>query len=94
MLNHCKGIKDFRFCLTSLASYSFSLNARANAIISPSGEILQPTPWWEPAVIKSHIPLRRDITFFVRHGDITGRVCTFLFLLLLLALGVRFVTRN
>ena len=69
-------------------------NTGISAIISPSGEILQPTPWWEPAVIKSRIPLRDDITFFVSHGDITGRLCTFLFLLLLMALGVRFVTRR
>ena len=69
-------------------------NTGISAIISPSGEILQPTPWWEPAVIKSRIPLRNDITFFVSHGDITGRLCTFLFLLLLMAMGVRFVTRK
>lgn len=71
-----------------------SANTGISAIISPSGEILQPTPWWEPAVIKGRIPLRDDITFFVSHGDITGRVCTFLFWMLLLALGVRFVTRR
>ena len=69
-------------------------NTGISAIISPSGEILHPTPWWEPAVISSQIPLRKDITFFVSHGDITGRLCTFLFLLLLLSLGVRFVTRQ
>ena len=69
-------------------------NTGISAIISPSGKILQPTPWWEPAVIKSSIPLRDDITFFVSHGDITGRICTFLFLLLLMALGVRFATRE
>ena len=69
-------------------------NTGISAIISPSGKILQPTPWWEPAVIESQIPLRNDITFFVSHGDITGRLCTFLFLLLLLALGVRFVTKR
>ena len=69
-------------------------NTGISAIISPSGKILQPTPWWEPAVITGSIPLRDDITFFVSHGDITGRVCTFVFLLLLLALGVRFVTRK
>jgi apolipoprotein N-acyltransferase len=67
-------------------------NTGISAIISPSGEILQPTPWWEQAVISGELPLRDDITFFVRHGDITGRVCTFLFLMLLLALGVRFTT--
>ena len=69
-------------------------NTGISAIISPSGEILQPTPWWEPAVIKAHVPLREDITFYVSHGDITGRICTFLFMLLLLALGVRFVTKR
>jgi len=69
-------------------------NTGISAIISPSGEIIQPTPWWEPAVIESSIPLRDDMTFFVTHGDITGRLCTFLFILLLLALGVRFVTKK
>ena len=67
-------------------------NTGISAIIAPSGEIIQPTPWWEPAVIESCIPLRDDITFYVSHGDITGRVCTFIFMLLLLALGVRFLT--
>ena len=66
-------------------------NTGISAIISPSGEIMQPTPWWEQAVISGSLPLRDDITFFVSHGDITGRVCTFLFLLLLLALAVRFM---
>ena len=69
-------------------------NTGISAIISPSGEILQPTPWWEPAVIKGSIPLRSDMTFFVRHGDITGRICSFVFILLLLTLGVRFITKE
>ena len=68
-------------------------NTGISAIISPSGEILQPTPWWEQAVIKGQIPLRDDLTFFVSHGDITGRICTFVFVLLLLALAVRFRTK-
>ena len=69
-------------------------NTGISAIISPSGEILQPTPWWEPAVIEGQIPLRNDMTFFVTHGDITGRVCSFVFMLLFLALVVRFVTKR
>ena len=69
-------------------------NTGISAIIAPSGEILQPTPWWEPAVIEGKIPLRDDITFFVSHGDITGRVCTFVFLLMLLALAVQSVTKK
>ena len=69
-------------------------NTGISAIISPSGEILQPTPWWEQAVIKSSIPLSDQITFFVTHGDIVGRVFSFIFILLLMALAVRFVTRH
>ena len=69
-------------------------NTGISAIISPAGEIIQPTPWWEQAVIKGQIPLRDDITFFVSHGDITGRVCSFIHWLLLLALIVRFITRR
>ena len=69
-------------------------NTGISAIISLSGEIMQPTPWWEQAVIKGQIPLRDDITFFVSHGDITGRVCSFIHWLLLLALIVRFITRR
>ncbi len=69
-------------------------NTGISAIVSPTGEILQPTPWWEPAVIKSQIPLRSDMTFFVLHGDIVGRICTFVFGLLFLALIVRFATKK
>ena len=69
-------------------------NTGISAIVSPSGKILKPTPWWEQASIQSYIPLRNDLTFFVTHGDITGRICTFLFCLLVMALAVRFITRR
>ncbi len=69
-------------------------NTGISAIIAPSGEIIQPTSWWEPAVILGEIPLRDDITFYVAHGDIVGRICTFLHYLLLLALIVRFLTKR
>ena len=69
-------------------------NTGISAIISPSGEIMQPTPWWEQAVISDQLPLRDDLTFYVSHGDITGRVCSFVFVLLLLALIVRFLNRS
>ena len=69
-------------------------NTGISAIISPSGKILKPTPWWEQASIRSYIPLRDDLTFFVTHGDITGRICSFIFVLLLAALAVRFATKQ
>ena len=69
-------------------------NTGISAVISPSGKILKPTPWWEQASIKSSIPLCDDLTFFVTHGDITGRICSFVFVLLLAALAVRFITKR
>lgn len=69
-------------------------NTGISAIISPSGKVLDPSPWWEQAIITGTLPLRDDITFFVSHGDITGRVCTFIFMLLFLALAVRFFTHT
>ena len=69
-------------------------NTGISAIITPYGEMTQPTPWWEQAVISGKLPMRDDITFFVSHGDITGRICSFVFILLLLALAVRFITRK
>lgn len=67
-------------------------NTGISAIISPSGEIISRSPWWEQAVLTGSLPLRDDMTFFVTHGDIAGRVCTFVFCLLLLALAVKFTT--
>ena len=69
-------------------------NTGISAIISPDGEVLQPTQWWKPAVIEGCLPLSDRITFYVAHGDITGRICTFVFLLLLMALAVRFITKK
>lgn len=69
-------------------------NTGISAFISPSGKVIQPTPWWEEAAIMNSLPLRDDITFFVSHGDITGRICSFVFILLLLALAVRFTTNK
>ena len=69
-------------------------NTGISAIISPSGKILKPTPWWEQASIRSYIPLRDDLTFFVTYGDIVGRICSFVFILLFSALAVRFIAKN
>ena len=69
-------------------------NTGISAIISPSGKIVASTPWWEACSLEGKIPVRDDITFFVAHGDITGRVCTFVFILLLMALAVRLLIRR
>ncbi|MBR1433591.1 MAG: apolipoprotein N-acyltransferase [Bacteroidales bacterium] len=66
-------------------------NTGISAIINQKGQILESSPWWETAVIRSEINLTDGETFFVRNGDIAGRICSFMFLLLLLAMVVRLI---
>ena len=66
-------------------------NTGISAIIDQKGRVLESTPWWETTVLRGEIHLRKGETFFVRNGDIAGRICTFMFVLLLLALVVRLI---
>ncbi len=64
-------------------------NTGISAIIDQKGRILQRTAWWEPAVLSGTVNLNGRETFFVRTGDVVGRLAVFVFLLLLLAGLVR-----
>lgn len=64
-------------------------NTGISAIIDQRGNVLEKTEWWKQDVLRGHINRNDRQTFFVRNGDITGRVCTFVFWLLLAALAVR-----
>ena len=64
-------------------------NTGISAFIDQKGQILSRTAWWEPAVLKGTVNLSSRETFFVRVGDIVGRVCVFLFVLLFAAALVR-----
>lgn len=60
-------------------------NTGISAVIDPTGKVLSRTPWWQQAVLKDSVKLLDSQTFFVRYGDIVGRVSVFIFLLLLAA---------
>ena len=64
-------------------------NTGISAIIDPCGRILDRTPWWQEAVLQGTVQLLSGESFFVRYGDMTGRCCVFLFLLLLAAAVIR-----
>jgi len=66
-------------------------NTGISAFIDQRGVIHDPTPWWQPAVLQGSINKNDKITFFVSHGDIAGRICTFVFILLSAALLVAFL---
>ena len=60
-------------------------NTGISAIIDSRGNIVSRTSWWTPEVLKGSVGLSDGQTFFVRHGDIPGRICVFVFALILLA---------
>ena len=64
-------------------------NTGISAFIDQKGRILSRTPWWEPVILRGTVNLSDRTTFFVRAGDVVGRVCVFLFVLLLAAAFVR-----
>lgn len=61
-----------------------SANTGISAFINQRGETMASTKWWEPAFLNASLPLNDNLTLFVRHGDIIGRVAQFLFVLLFL----------
>ena len=67
-------------------------NTGISGLIDSKGRIVEQGPWWQPAALHFRLPLSDDLTFFVTHGDITGRLCTFTFLLLLAAALVKGIT--
>lgn len=70
-------------------------NTGISAFIDQKGDVRAMTGWWVPASLSATIQLSDRQTFFATHGDVTGRICTFVFLLLLLSFFVRlFVNRQ
>ena len=72
-----------------------SANTGISALIDQRGVPVAESGWWREEVLKGEVNLNDRTTFFVEHGDITGRVATFLFVLLLLAQLIRsFIIRR
>jgi len=69
-----------------------SANTGISAFINQRGDITSETSWWEMATLRGKVNLSDGETFFVRSGDIVGRVSSMLAVLLLLSMLVRFIT--
>ena len=63
-------------------------NTGISCFINQKGEVVSRGPWWEEAVLRGTINVNTRQSFFTRHGDIAGRICTLVFLLLLALLFV------
>lgn len=69
-------------------------NTGISAFIDQRGDVVTRGPWWEACVMRGSLNLNSKETFFVKNGDVVGRVCTFVFLLLLLYLVSVLIPRD
>lgn len=65
-------------------SIARSANTGISCFISQRGDILQPTKWWEEAVISQAVNKNSEITFYTRYGDYIARSAIFISVFLLL----------
>lgn len=71
-----------------------SANTGISAFINQRGDIVSQTDWWERQTLCGTMELSTVLTPFVKYGDITGRLCSFVFLLMFFALGVNIITKR
>ena len=64
-------------------------NTGISAFIDSKGDVVSSTDWWERRRLDGKVSLRGGQTFFVVHGDIVGRLCSFMFILLILSLAAQ-----
>jgi len=69
-------------------------NTGISAFIDQRGDIVSQTGWWVEDTLEGKVNLSSDMTFFARHGDVTGRLSVFLSVLLSLSLLVKVVTKK
>ena len=63
-------------------------NTGISGFINQRGEFLKKSDWWQRQTLSGEVNLSSKESFFVKYGDLTGRVSTFAFLLLLVWLAV------
>jgi apolipoprotein N-acyltransferase len=64
-------------------------NTGITGFIDQRGDVVRRTAWWEPVAIKGEVNRNSDVTFFVKNGDIVGRIAVFTFCMILIAIFVR-----
>lgn len=60
-----------------------SANTGISCFINERGDISQETQWWVPAVITGSIDLNSEETFYVKFGDVIGKISIYGFVLLI-----------
>lgn len=65
-------------------SIARSANTGISCFINQRGDVIQPTSWWTPNVIKATINSNDKLTFYAVHGDYFGRIAAFFTLIVVL----------
>ncbi len=74
-------------------SVARSANTGISSFINQRGDVLQSTAYWEPAVIKETLNLQKEPSFYVTYGDVIGRSFSFVFALLVVFTGVKYLRK-
>lgn len=75
-------------------SIARSANSGISAFVNQRGDILQATQYDQPVAIRGDILLNDNTTFYMTRGDIIGKLASFVAVLFLLNIIVRFLMRN
>lgn len=69
-------------------------NNGISAHIDSKGTIIARSKWWLKTVLTGEIKLKKEKTFYSKHGDYIGRVCLFIASLLLIFVKIRVTTQS
>lgn len=74
---------------------SRSANTGVSCFIDPAGDLQQPQPYWQEAVIKSNVTPDQALTFYVRYGDLISKgALIFCILLIVYMIVLRFTHKQ
>jgi apolipoprotein N-acyltransferase len=62
--------------------------------VDQRGVIHYRTGWWQPAAFRATVHLNEDTTFFVRHGDLLGRLAVIVALIVVAVAAGRYRRRS
>ena len=71
-----------------------SANTGTTAFIDIYGNIINPTSFWEEAVIKLDVPLSSYKSFYLVYGNYIGRISSFIAAILILFLFSSIITKR
>ncbi len=69
-------------------------NTGISCVITPSGEMIIQTKWWERTTLRENIRPLSVMTYYAQHGDYIGRIASFMAVGFLISAYVRRKTKK